>query len=97
MSEILKEIFGCGPSLSDRWSRVMRICFHPSNEDRLARAWIHGFMVLTMLIVSFVYFYNDCNWQGSTNIVWSIWNGIACRENMNSYRQWLDDEDAGEA
>ena len=75
----------------------MKICFHPSNEDRIVRAWVHGFMVFTMLVVSVIYFYHNSYWNGSLNIVWAAWNGIACRENMNAYREWCEEADNGEA
>lgn len=97
MSELLKEIFGRGPSLSDRWGRIMQIFFHPSNEDRYIRAWIHGFTVLTMLIVAGFYFYNLSYWNGAINVVWALWNGIAARENLNAYRDWCQAVDDGEA
>ena len=75
----------------------MQIFFHPSNEDRLIRAWIHGFTVLTMLIVSGIYLYNGSLWNFIINLIWALWNGIACRENMNAYRDWCQAMDDGEA
>ena len=97
MFDILKEICRPGQSWSYRLYRIREICFHPSPQDRVIRAWVHALTAIGMVVVAVFLLINGHAWTASTNILWAIWNSIACRENMNTYREWCDESDNGEA